>query len=121
MYNTLQGSLLDQAEEIGLRSLGPALQRTELTEGAWLDVRPGWVTGSDTLFGRLALGGSAGVEWEGERRQMYDRVVDTPRLLRFYRAGERLPDPVLTAARDALSLHYFGELGEPFVSAGMCL
>lgn len=116
-----QGSLLDQTAEVGLRALAGAVWRTTLDHGAWVDVRPGWVTGSDELFTRLALGGPAGVEWRDERRQMYDREVSTPRLLRFYRERERLPDPVLEHARVALSDHYADELGEPFATAGMCL
>ncbi|WP_446665799.1 alpha-ketoglutarate-dependent dioxygenase AlkB [Flexivirga sp. B27] len=118
---TLQGSLLDQVDEVGLRPLAGAIRRVPLTGGAWIDLRPGWLTGADELFGRLALGGSAGVDWHGERRQMYDREVATPRLLRFYHKHETLPDPVLTRARSALSAHYADELGEPFTTAGMCL
>jgi alkylated DNA repair dioxygenase AlkB len=52
---------------------------------------------------------------------MYERVVDVPRLLRFYGEHETLPHPVLAAAREALNQHYVDELGEPFVTAGMCL
>ncbi|KUG51503.1 DNA repair protein [Serinicoccus chungangensis] len=117
----LQGSLLDQVDEVGLRPLDGGVRRTVLDHGAWVDVRPGWVTGSDELFSRLALGGPAGVEWHGEERQMWDRQVTTPRLLRFYAERERLPDPVLTAAREDLSRWYAAELGEPFATAGMCL
>jgi alkylated DNA repair dioxygenase AlkB len=117
----LQGSLLDQVEQIGLRPLAGAVRRTVLGHGAWVDVRPGWITGSDELFTRLALDGPAGVGWRGEQRQMWDKQVTTPRLLRFYRAKERLPDPVLELAREALSRHYAAELGEPFTTAGMCL
>lgn len=117
----LQGSLLDQVDEVGLRPLGGAVRRTPLEHGAWLDLRPGWLTGSDELFTRLSLGGSAGVAWRGEQRQMYDREVTTPRLLRFYAADETLPDPVLEQARLDLSTHYGPELGEPFATAGMCL
>jgi alkylated DNA repair dioxygenase AlkB len=51
---------------------------------------------------------------------MYDRVVDVPRLLCFYREGDELPDPILARARDALSEYYAGELGEPFRTAGLC-
>ena len=112
----LQGSLLDDVDDLGLRSLAP-LRRTPLADGAWVDVRPGWLTGADELFGHLRRG----VDWRAERRRMYDRVVDTPRLLRFYAAGEQLPHPVLEEAREALSRHYAAELGEPFVSAGLCL
>ena len=51
---------------------------------------------------------------------MYDQVVDVPRLLAYYRDGEPLPHPVLAEARDALTAHYAGELGEPFATAGLC-
>ena len=99
-----------------LGDLGGSVRRTPLSPGAWVDVRPGWVTGADELFGRLVRE----VPWHAERRQMYDRVVDVPRLLKFYGAGEPLPDPLLGLARDRLSRHYRPELGEPFTTAGLC-
>jgi alkylated DNA repair dioxygenase AlkB len=52
---------------------------------------------------------------------MYERVVDVPRLLCFYAEGEELPDPLLADARDALDARYAAELGERFVTAGLCL
>lgn len=117
MRTALQGSLLDQCEELGLRELGPVVTRRALTRGAWVDIRPGWITGSDELFTRLA----ADVDWRSERRWMYEREVDTPRLLRFYGEHEPLPHPMLPRMRDALSRHYAQELGEPFATAGLCL
>jgi alkylated DNA repair dioxygenase AlkB len=115
MATHLQGSLFDQADELRLAALD-GTARTALAAGAWIDVLPGWLSGADTLFERLA----AEVPWHAERRTMYDHVVDVPRLLAFYRAGEALPHPVLTEARDALSRHYARELGEPFTTAGLC-
>ncbi|MEU2390961.1 alpha-ketoglutarate-dependent dioxygenase AlkB [Streptomyces sp. NPDC007369] len=112
----LQGSLFDQEDEIRLGPLG-GLKRTPLGDGAWVDRLPGWLSGADTLFERLA----AGVPWRAERRQMYEREVDVPRLLAFYDEGATLPDPVLAEARDVLSRHYAAELGEPFATAGLCL
>jgi alkylated DNA repair dioxygenase AlkB len=96
--------------------LGGSVRRRQLTRGAWIDLRPGWVTGSDDLFARLVRD----VPWYAERRQMWDNVVDVPRLLKFYGEGEPLPDPLLVQARRALDEHYRDELGEPFVTAGMC-
>jgi alkylated DNA repair dioxygenase AlkB len=112
-----QGSLLDASDEAGLGALGGTVHRTHLSRGAWVDIRPGWVTGADALFERVA----GAVPWRAERRMMYDRVVDVPRLLCFYGEGQALPDPVLTAARDALTERYQSELGEPLCSAGLCL
>ncbi|MEV6276494.1 alpha-ketoglutarate-dependent dioxygenase AlkB [Nocardia sp. NPDC051832] len=111
----LQGSLLDGFGAVEVGELG-SIRRTVLAHGAWVDVLPGWMSGADVLFERLA----EAVPWQAERRPMYDRVVDVPRLLRFYGEGEELPDPVLDVARSALSAHYRAELGEPFRTAGMC-
>ncbi|MEU6105275.1 alpha-ketoglutarate-dependent dioxygenase AlkB [Streptomyces flaveolus] len=115
MTRHLQGSLFDQTDEVRLGSLD-GLHRTLLGSGAWIDVLPGWLSGADVLFERLA----ADVPWRAERRAMYDQVVDVPRLLAFYGAGEPLPHPLLAEARDALSAHYAEELGEPFTTAGLC-
>jgi alkylated DNA repair dioxygenase AlkB len=117
MTLALQGSLLDYDDEIGLGDLGSSVRRTVLSRGAWIDLRPGWLTGSDVLFDRLA----GSVPWRAERRQMYDRVVAVPRLLKFYGEDEELPEPVLREARQALSAYYADELGEPFRTAGLCL
>jgi alkylated DNA repair dioxygenase AlkB len=116
MSVALQGSLLDSIDEVGLRTLGPAIRRTTLTDGAWVDLRPGWLTGADDLFPRLARD----VPWRAERRQMYEREIDVPRLLSFYDEDDQLPDTVLLQARSALSTHYDSELGDPFRTAGLC-
>jgi alkylated DNA repair dioxygenase AlkB len=113
----LQGSLLDLADEMTLRELGVGTRRTDLGLGAWVDVRPGWLAAGDELFTALLRD----VPWHAERREMYERMVDVPRLLKFYGEGEPLPHPVLTQAREALDDWYAAELGERFVTAGMCL
>jgi alkylated DNA repair dioxygenase AlkB len=117
MTASFQGSLLDLSDEAHPGPLGPTVRRTPLARGAWIDVRRGWMTGAGPLFGRLAND----VPWRAERRHMYDRVVDVPRLLCFYAEGQPLPDPALEEARKALSAHYAAELGEPFRTAGLCL
>jgi alkylated DNA repair dioxygenase AlkB len=116
----VQESLLDVCEEPALGPLGGSVRRTRLARGAWVDLRPGWLTGSGAVFERLSEGAGI-VPWRAENRQMYDRVVAVPRLLCFYGEDAPLPDPVLTAAREALSAHYGPELGEPFRTAGLCL
>jgi alkylated DNA repair dioxygenase AlkB len=117
MDMAFQGSLLDLGDEVRAAPLGSSLRRTHLARGAWIDVRPGWIAGADALFGRLI----DAVPWRAERRQMYDRVVDVPRLLCFYGEGQQLPDPALEEARQALDTRYAAELGEPFRTAGLCL
>ncbi|MFE7800288.1 alpha-ketoglutarate-dependent dioxygenase AlkB [Nocardia sp. NPDC057440] len=115
MPTPFQGSLLDGFDDVRLETL-QRLRRTPLSSGAWVDVLPGWLSGADTLFERLV----GRVPWQAERRPMYDRVVDVPRLLHFYDEDQPLPDPILDDARDALSTHYQRELGEPFRTAGLC-
>nr|WP_055505648.1 alpha-ketoglutarate-dependent dioxygenase AlkB [Nonomuraea pusilla] len=116
MTGAFQASLLGLDEELGVRPLGGAVRRTVLDHGAWIDVRRGWLSGADTLFARLA----EVVPWHAERRHMYDKVVDVPRLLKFYDEGETLPDRVLDEAMRALDAHYQEELGEPFRTVGLC-
>ncbi|WP_328785035.1 alpha-ketoglutarate-dependent dioxygenase AlkB [Streptomyces canus] len=111
----LQGSLFDQTDQLRFGPLD-GIRRTVLGFGAWIDVLPGWLGGSDALFEQLA----AEVPWRAERRTMYDHVVDVPRLLAFYGVDDKLPHPVLTGAREALTAHYAEELGEPFTTAGLC-
>jgi alkylated DNA repair dioxygenase AlkB len=118
MTTHLQTSLLDVTPAGGpaLRPLAGRLTRTYLSSGAWIDLLPGWVTGSDELFLRLV----ETVPWYADRRTMYDRVVDVPRLLSWYGEDAELPDPLLLEARQLLDRHYRSELGEPFRTAGLC-
>ncbi len=98
--------------------VGPltAVRRAQLGDGAWIDVLSGWFSGADLLFTRLV----EEIPWRAESREMYDRMVDVPRLVHTYGVGAELPDPALRSARNALNRHYADELGEPFVTAGCC-
>lgn len=116
MTAAFQPSLL-AAGQPALGDLGLTVQRTTLSNGAWIDLRPGWVDGADELFERL----ERDIPWRAERRPMYERVVDVPRLVAIYGKYDPLPDPLVASARDALSEHYRAELGEPFRTVGCCL
>ena len=105
-----------ESPQTGLGPLAGRIERRRLAHGAWVDHRPGWVSGADELFERLV----STIPWHAEEREMYDNVVAVPRLLCQYAAGDTLPDPTLVEAREALTAHYAGELGEPFVTAGCC-
>jgi alkylated DNA repair dioxygenase AlkB len=109
--------MLDLAEQATLGPLTGRVRRHRLSRGAWVDHLPGWVHGSDLLLDTLLHK----VPWRAERREMYEREVDVPRLLCWYGGDDPLPDPLLEQARDSLTAHYAPELGEPFVTAGMCL
>src|SRR5215472_5946002 len=115
MTAAVQESLLDLGDDPVPGPVRP--ERVLLARGAWVDVQRGWLAGSAALFTRLA----ERVPWRAERRRMYDRTVDVPRLLCFYGEDAELPDPALEACRHLLSQHYRAELGEPFRTAGLCL
>ena len=117
MTAAFQGSLFDTSAPPGPRPLAGAVQRVHLSRGAWIDLCPGWFCGADELF--LFLRDT--VPWRAERRHMYERVVDVPRLLAFYGEGQPLPHPDLNRAKAALDAYYGEELGEPFRTAGLCL
>ena len=112
-----QPSMWDLADEPALTPLAGRVRRHHLSRGAWLDQLSGWVTGSEPVL-EVLLGD---IGWREDRRQMYEREVAVPRLLRWYGGDETLPHPVLTEARAVLNRHYGAELGEHFVTAGMCL
>ena len=80
------------------------LERVTLSDGAWLDLQPGWLRGHERVFEAL----ERTTRWRTEERQMYERVVDVPRMFAV------LPDdgpghPILLAIRRALSAHYATE------------
>jgi alkylated DNA repair dioxygenase AlkB len=89
----------------------------DLGSGAWFEMVEGWMRGADTLFHTLAVS----VPWREERRWMYERMVDVPRLVAFYAEGEELPAPPLVEALGALRGHYADEGGRTLVTTGLCL
>jgi alkylated DNA repair dioxygenase AlkB len=53
------------------------VRRVELSGGAWIEYHPGWLDGHQRVYEELA--GSA--PWQSQRRQMYEREVEVPRLV----------------------------------------
>ena len=110
MSLAVQGSLFDHDE------------RRNLGAGAWIEIRAGWLNGwldgDGTLFDELL----EAIPWRAERRQMYERVLDVPRLVSFHDLTDGpAPHPAIARLRRRLNDIYAGELGEPFTSAGLCL
>ncbi len=106
MTFAVQGALFDHAD------------RRWLGDGAWIDVCAGWLADGDTLVEEL----TATMPWRAERRPMYDRVVEVPRLVSFHDlTTEPPPHPRIGELRDRLNDSYADELGEPFTTAGLCL
>ena len=113
----VQPSLFGSLGKLGVAELGAAVERRPLSDGAWVDMRRGFVTAADELFDALA----SAVPWHEEQMHIYDKTVRVPRLLAGYPQGGALPHSVIDEARSALNAHYAEELGEQFVSVGLCL
>jgi len=100
-----QPSLLAVADEPRFSPDLADARRRFLSQGAWVDHVPGWVTGADVLFDELLRTAPWGPE---EQRPMYDRIVDVPRLTTGpWTAGR---PALLTAMAECLSRHYGLEL-----------
>lgn len=88
-------------------------RRDQLTRDAWIEHVPGWLAGHQRLFEQLIRV----VDWHHQRRQMYDREVDVPRLVarapESGEAGELLRTIAGTLSRryrvllESISLAYY--------------
>ncbi len=100
MKGIKQPSLLDQGEpKIDLDF--PGIGRIDLGEGAWVEHLPNWLKGHQDLFETLR----ETTGWRRQERQMYDQVIEVPRLI------AKLPDdgpgdPLVDAMGESLSKRY---------------
>ena len=84
----------------------PGVRRVELAGGAWIEHHPDWLEGHTQFFEQLA----SQISWHSQRRQMYDREVDVPRLVA--RAPESGPiSHLLRRLSSTLSERYQWALG----------
>jgi alkylated DNA repair dioxygenase AlkB len=97
---TYQGTLLGGAEPEVSRT--PRFERITLDDRSWVDVSREWLLGADSLLDHLV----DRVDWKQGRRTMWERVLDDPRLSRWYPPGAPLPHPALTRIGDALEARY---------------
>jgi alkylated DNA repair dioxygenase AlkB len=83
-------------------------RRVALDATAWVEHVPQWVEGHEALFERI----ERHVEWQTESREMYERVVATPRLLGTWKEEDR-SIPVIVQMRVAIRMRYGREVGWP--------
>lgn len=76
-----QGSLFAAGTEVAPRDFSAA-RRRQLGDGAWVEYVPGWLGGADQLVIELI----DAIPWRAERRRMYEREVEVPRLVASYTA-----------------------------------
>lgn len=106
MFDTLrtmrQISLLAAGPPSHPATVGP-LDRLDLGRGSWIDTRPGWLPGADEWLDELR----DLLPWRSGRRQMYDRMVDVPRLVtHFDRVGSHPPPERLEVLAERFEAHY---------------
>jgi alkylated DNA repair dioxygenase AlkB len=77
-----------------------AVERTELADGAWVDVVRGLVPDGDAVHDELL----AAIAWEQGRVFRYERWIDEPRLGGWQRGADR--HPALRAVENWLSSRY---------------
>ena len=77
-------------------------RRTALDATSWVELVPGWMSGSQRLFDTLATA----VPWSQHYRTLFDQRFLEPRLTAEYRSLQRVPHDMLIHAAQALSNHY---------------
>ncbi len=88
-------------EEPSVDTVFRRARRTWLDDEAWVDFVPEWVSGSTRLFEQIWCI----TDWHQKRREMYERIVDVPRLTARYPRDGVLP-PVVGVMTRALSKQY---------------
>jgi hypothetical protein len=79
-----------------------AAKRTALDATSWIEVVPGWMTGSKILLERLI----AVVPFQQHDRRLFDQMFQEPRLTAAYGDIADAPEEALREAARALSLRY---------------
>jgi alkylated DNA repair dioxygenase AlkB len=77
-------------------------KRIALDALSWVEVVPGWMSGSRILLERL----TTAVPWKQHDRRLFDQTFREPRLTAEYRTLRDAPEKALTEAAAALSTHY---------------
>jgi alkylated DNA repair dioxygenase AlkB len=118
-HAAVQQVLLDVGDDarIAARTDAPQTERIDLGTGAWIDVQRQFLAGADLLFRHLV----DHTPWKHERRTMYGRQLDVPRLTKFLEADETWPHPALRELNAALSDRYRAVQPHGFATVGMCL
>ena len=77
-------------------------KRMAIDAHSWVEVVPGWMSGSRLLFERL----ETAVPWQQHDREIFDQTFREPRLTAEYRNLRDVPEKALLEAARALSQHY---------------
>jgi alkylated DNA repair dioxygenase AlkB len=90
-----------EAASITLDSRFTTAKRTAIDGHSWIEMVPGWMSGSHILLEQLATG----EPWLQRDRRLFDQTFSEPRLTAEYRDLCNAPEALVDAAQ-ALSRHY---------------
>ncbi len=77
-------------------------RRVDLDDTSWVELVPGWLSGSELLLARLV----SSIGWEQRQRWMFNRLVDEPRLTAELPNIATAPEGIVKVAATVLSRHY---------------
>jgi alkylated DNA repair dioxygenase AlkB len=103
----------DDGPEISIDASFRTAKRVDLDERSWIEIVPGWVSGSLALFDHM----HSTVPWAEHERRMYTKLIREPRLTATYKDVEKTSEESLKQALHALSRRY----GVPYDSVWMNL
>ena len=107
-----QQLVLFSQPELSLPSDWRGVQCIQLSNDSWLELHSGWLKGHGLLFDQLCQN----VDWQKERRVMYERLLDVPRLVASLPENGLAP-PILERAAVMLSERY----GRSLSRLGLCM
>lgn len=98
----MQTDLFSSRGDLAVDTAFTTATRTVLDADSWIEVVPGWLSGSDTLFELLATA----VPWKQHYRRVFDQMFLEPRLTAEYCDIGEVPHRPLVDIAAALSRHY---------------
>jgi alkylated DNA repair dioxygenase AlkB len=97
-----QTDLFQSSGNLTINGTFASARRTMLDIHSWVDVIPGWLSGSEALYESLCTS----VPWKQHHRRLFDQLFLEPRLTAEYRDYRKAPHGALIEAVSVLSGHY---------------
>jgi alkylated DNA repair dioxygenase AlkB len=97
-----QADLFATAGELAIDTTFATAKRNPLDATSWVEIVPGWITGSAALFQAL----ETAVPWKQHHRKLFEQTFLEPRLTAEYRDLRDVPHPALVEVAAALSKHF---------------
>lgn len=102
MKMSAQTDLFQGNDTLAIDVTFASARRTMLDAHSWVEVIPGWLSGSEALYESLF----ASVPWKQHHRRLFDQLFLEPRLTAEYRDAREAPHGTLIEAVSVLSQHY---------------